>query len=167
MGETSTETRVEIEGTREDLSQNLQELRGRAGAIGRRGRFLGGIGGMAVAGAGAVLAGLLVVRRRRGGRLTAATRRLPRPLRSTAGRGARRTDRRLSEGVDAARRGGDQLSRTILRRYADERVEAEKRKNPMWRRTAEAGLKAGAAAGATQLIRKAVQGRSNGSSHPG
>ncbi|MFN2568887.1 MAG: hypothetical protein ABR564_04720 [Candidatus Dormibacteria bacterium] len=162
MGETSAETRVEIESTREDLNRDLHQLRTRAGVLGGRGKKLGGVGGGVAAASGAVFAALMLARRRRGGRLTAAGRRLPKPLRSPTTRRARRADRALSGGAESARRGGERLSKSVLRRYADERAEAEKRKNPLWRRTAEAALKAGAAAGVTQLVRRTLRGRRGG-----
>ena len=156
MGETAAETRGEITQTREELGGHLQELKHRADRQKKRGAGLAG----AVGALGAIAAGgIVLLRRRRAGRLTKAAGRLPKALRSTTKPVARKADRLLSDAGDQARKSGGKAAEQLTRRYAEQHVEAEQRKNPVWRRAGQAALTSAATAAATAAVRRMMSGK--------
>ena len=156
MGETAADTRREIEQSRRRLGTTVSELRTRTVVI--RGRVVrvaviaGGAAG--VAGIGVLAAVLL--RRRRGGPITRAARHLPAITHDAALPVARSSDRWLTGRAHAARKAREQLVDDLSARIADNQAQAQRRANPLWRRTAGTALETAASAGVAALVSRAT-----------
>ena len=163
MGETADDTRQEIEQTRRELSATLATLRARTVVV--RGRVVRVvvIAGVAAGAAGITVATAVVVRRRRGGRVTRASKHLPAITRDAVLPAARFTDRWLTARAQSARRQREEIIAELSTRIADNQAQAQRRANPLWRRAAATALETAASVGVAALVRRAMDGRS---SHP-
>lgn len=163
MGETAADTRQEIEETRAELDGSVRELRVRAGDVRDRGvRVALRIGAVAAGGvvsSAAVVGAVLLWRRRRGGRVTRAARRLPVPARPPAVTAARGFERWLGRRSGRLDRQREELMDSLAQRIAENQAKAQRRANPLWRRTAVKALETGATVGATALVRRLVEDR--------
>lgn len=159
MGETAADTRREIEETRSELDGTIQELRTRSAATGRR-----VIKGSAVAGGVAAAAGLtaltvVLVTKRRGGPITRAARKLPPAPRSSAVPYARTADRWMQRRSRRLQQQREEFIELLSKRVAEQQAEAERRANPLWRRTLAKALETGATVGLAAVIRRLVSDR--------
>lgn len=129
MGETAVDTRREVEETREELGETIAELRNRSEhareTVKRRAPL---VGAAVVVVAGGVVATVLVVRSRRSHAVVPTVK--------------RRLDRRREELVEA-----------LSERIAAQQARAERKANPLWRRTAAKALETAAAVGVATLVR--------------
>jgi hypothetical protein len=156
MGETAADTRHEIERTRSELGETLSALRSRTVVV--RGKVIrvATIAAGAAGATGATVVLVMLVRRRRGGSITRAARRLPKMTQGAAIPAARAPDRWMSRRVERAREQREQLIEAISLRIAANQAEAERRANPLWRRTASKALETAATAGVAALIRRSL-----------
>ena len=156
MGEATSDTRRDIEQTRDDLEDTLHVFRERGRKARRLGLRIAGITTAVGAVAGAAVASAIVVRRRGAGPLTRGTKLLPSPARRVALPPARSTDRWLGRRGKGLQRGRDQLVDEVALRIAQQYAAIERRGNPMWRRAltraAEAAAGAAGAAAVQQLL---------------
>ena len=139
MGETAVDTRREVEETREELGGTIAELRNRSEqakeTVKRRAPLV--IAGVVVV-AGSVVGAILVVRGRN---------RRRHPVRTAV-------ERR----VDRLRREREDLVELLSERIAEHRAQAERKANPLWRRTAAKALETAAVVGAGAAVRSAAGG---------
>ena len=163
MGKTAADTRKEIEQARRQLTTTVAALRRQTVVVRGRVVRIGAIAGgaLGVVGIGAV--SLLLLRRRRGGPITQAARRLPAITHDAAIPIARRGDRWLTGRTQAARRQRDALVDELSMRIADNQARAQRRANPLWRRAAATALETAASAGVAALVRRAISEPSRGS----
>ncbi|HEX6539516.1 MAG TPA: hypothetical protein VF155_10080 [Candidatus Dormibacteraeota bacterium] len=166
MGETAADTRREIEETRSQLDGTIQVLRARAGGV--RAKAVRGlaIAGGAVAVAGAAGAAVLVAKRRRGGSISKAARRFPRPARPPAVSAARGFERWLAVRSKRLERQRTELMDSFAKRLADNQAQAQRRANPLWRRTAARALETAATVGVTEVVRKVAVERGTRHAEP-
>lgn len=139
MGETAVDTRREVEETREELGGTIAELRNRgehARQTVKRRAPLVLVGVVAVA--GSVVGTVLVVRGRN---------RRRHPVRTAV---ERRVDRLRKEREDVVE--------MLSERIAEHQAQAERRANPLWRRTAAKALETAAVVGVGAAVRSAVGG---------
>jgi hypothetical protein len=103
MGETTDDTRHEIERTRTELGETLSALRSRTVVV--RGKVIrvATIAAGVVGTMGATVVVVILVRRRRGGSITRAARRLPKLTHGAALPAARASDRWMSRRAQRAR----------------------------------------------------------------
>ena len=163
MGKTAADPRKEIEHARRQLTTTVAALRKRTVVVrGRMVRIAAIAGGaLSVGGIGAV--SVVLLRRRRGGPMTQAARRLPAIAHDAAMPIARRGDRWLTGRTRAARRQRDALVDELSMRIADNQAQAQRRANPLWRRAAATALETAASAGVAALVRRAMSEPSRGS----
>lgn len=163
MGETAADTRREIEETRAELDGSVHELRTRAGEVRAKGVRIGIRAGAIAAGglasSAAVVGAVVLWRRQRGGRVAQAARRLPVPARPPAVSAARGFERWLGRRTSRLDRQREELMDALAQRIAESQATAQRRANPLWRRTAAKALETGATLGATALVRMLVDGR--------
>lgn len=163
MGKTAADTRKEIEQARRQLTTTVAALRKQTlivrGRVVRVAAIAGGA--LSVAGIGAV--SVVLLRRRRGGPITQAVRRLPAITHDAAIPIARRGDHWLTGRTRAARRQRDALVDELSMRIADNQARAQRRANPLWRRAAATALETAASAGVAALVRRAMSEPSRGS----
>ena len=132
MGETAVDARREVEETREELGETIAELRNRgehARETVRRRVPL--VAGAVVAVAGGATATVLVVRSRRSHAVVPTVK--------------RRIDRRREELVEM-----------LSERIAAHQARAERKANPLWRRTAAKALETAAVVGVAAVVRSLV-----------
>jgi hypothetical protein len=132
VGETAVDTRRELEETREELDGTIAELRNRgeqARETVRRRAPLVAAGVVVVAG-GAVATVLVVRSRRRSGVVPTVAR--------------------------TVRSRRDELVELVAARVAEQQARAERRANPLWRRTAAKALETAATVGVAALVRNLV-----------
>ena len=155
MGQAATDTRRELEQTRDDLGEHIGELRTRASRAARRSVRAGLIaaGALLTLGASAA-AGILVVRRRQPGPVTRGAKQLPRAIRQPALNAARPTDRWLQGRQRRLVQQRDELAQALADRITATQAEAERRANPAWRRALIKGAEAGASVGAAVAVRR-------------
>jgi hypothetical protein len=159
MGQTATDTRREIEETRSELEDTVQGLRAKAGDVRAQGLRVGAIAGGGLISAGAAVAGVLLWRRRRGGAVSRAARKLPRSTRPPAVNAARGFERWLQGRSKRLERQRQELLDAFAKRVAENQVQAEKRANPVWRRAAVKAAETAATVGVTAVVRKVLQDR--------
>ena len=156
MGETTADTRHEIERTRAELGDTLTALRSRTVVVGGKVIRVAIIAGGVLAAAGSTAAVVVIVRRRRGGSLTRAARRLPDVTHGVAVPAARASERWISRRGQRAREQREQLVEAVSAQIAENQAQAERRANPLWRRTAAKTLETAASVGVAALIRRAM-----------
>ncbi len=156
MGEATADTRHEIERTRAELGDTLTALRSRTVVV--RGKVIrvAIIAGGVLAAAGSTAAVVVIVRRRRGGSLTRAARRLPDVTYGVSLPAARASERWMSRRAERAREQREQLVEAVSAKIAENQAQAERRANPLWRRTAAKTLETAASVGVAALIRRAM-----------
>ena len=132
MGETAVDTRREVEETREELGDTIAELRNRGEQARDTVRRRAPLVAAAVAAvAGSTVATVLVVRSRRSHAVVPTVK--------------RRLDRRREELVEL-----------LSERIAAQQAKAERKANPLWRRTAAKALETAATAGVAAVVRNLV-----------
>ena len=156
MGETAADTRQEIEDRRNALGSTLGQLRARRSVVMAGLRRSAAMSGAAVAAVGTAVAVAVMVRRRRGGALAARARTLPAPVRSSAVPAARGLERWAAKRRDRAMRQRDDMLDSLSQRIAEQQALAERKANPLWRRTSAKALETAAAVGTAALIRRAL-----------
>jgi Protein of unknown function (DUF3618) len=160
MGKTAADTRREIEQTRRRLGTTVAALRARTVVV--RGRVVrvvviaGGAAGVA----GIGVATVIVLRRRSGGPITRAAKRLPAVAHDAALPLARTSDRWLTGHAQAARKRREEIVDELSARIAENQAQAQRRANPLWRRAAATALETAASAGMAALVRRAMSERS-------
>lgn len=159
MGETAADTRREIEETRAELDGSVQQLKVRAGNVRDRSVRIGAIAAGALASAAGVAGGVLVWRRRRGGPVARAARRLPVPARPPAVSAARGFERWLGRRSRQMERQREELMDALAQRVAENQAQAQRRANPLWRRAAVKALETAATVGVTAVVRKLIETR--------
>lgn len=159
MGETAADTRREIEKTRTELEGTVHGLRDKAGDVRAKSLRIGAIVGGGVLSAGAATAAVLILMRRRGGPMTKAARRLPGRTRPPAVNAARGFERWLGGRSKRLERQREELLDVFAKRVAENQAEAEKRANPVWRRTALRAAETAATVGVTAVVRKLFEER--------
>lgn len=152
MGETAADTRTEIEQTRRRLGTTVTALRARTVVV--RGRVVRVAVIAGVAGIGVLT--VVLLRRRRGGPITRAARHLPAITHDAALPVARSSDRWLTGRARAAQKQRDQLVDAVSARIAENQAQAQRRANPLWRRTAGTALETAASAGVAALVSRAA-----------
>lgn len=161
MGEATTDTRREIEETRDELTGTLHELRVR----GRRAQQVGmkvvviAAGASAVVGAAITTAVIVLRRREAAGPLTRGSKLLPSAARDVAMPTARSADRWLGRRGKDLRRERDHLVDEVAARIAQQYAIIERRSNPRWRRTVFRAVESGATAAATALVQQVLDRR--------
>lgn len=164
MGEAATDTRRQIEQTRDELTGTLHQLRDRGRHIGRAGLRVAVITGAVGAAAGAAVVGVIVMRRRDAGPLTRGSKRLPARARRVAVPPARSTDRWLERRGRRLRQERDRLMDEAALRIAEQYAAVERRGNPLWRRTMTHAAETAATAAAGAVVQRLFErrGRANG-----
>ena len=160
MGETTADTRREIEELRSDLDHTVQRLRARTVVVRGKVVRIGVVAGGAVASLGAVAATVIVVRRSRGGPIVKAARRLPRQAQPAAVPRARGLERWLTKRSNRVEKQREELLENLSARIARQQAQAERKANPLWRRTAARALEAAATVGGGAVINKLMSQRS-------
>lgn len=166
MGETAADARREIEETRSELGGTVRVLRARAGGVRAKAVRASAVAGGAVVLAGAAGAAALVAKRRRGGSISRAARRFPRPARPPAVSAARGFERWLAARSKRVERQRTELVDSFARRLADNQAQAERRANPLWRRAVARALETAATVGVTEVVRKVVVERGTRPAEP-
>jgi hypothetical protein len=156
MGETAADTRREIEDQRNALGSTIGQLRARRGVIAATVKRNAAIAGAAVAGLAVAVGAGLLVRRHRGGPLAAQARRLPSPLRGRAVPAARGAEGWAARRRATVVRRRDGVIDLLSERIAEQQALAERKANPLWRRTGAKALETAAAVGTAALIRRAL-----------
>ena len=156
MGETTDDTRDEIERTRAELGDTLTALRSRTVVVGGKVIRVVIIAGGVLAAAGSAAAVVVIVRRRRGGSVVRAARRLPEVTHGAALPAARASERWMSRRPERAREQREQLVEAMAAKIAENQAQADRRANPLWRRTAAKTLETAASVGVAALIRRAM-----------
>jgi len=132
VGETAVDTRREVEETREELGDTIAELRNRGEQARDTVRRRAPLVAAAVAAvAGSTVATVLVVRSRRSHAVVPTVK--------------RRLDRRREELVEL-----------LSERIAAQQAKAERKANPLWRRTAAKALETAATVGVAAVVRNLV-----------
>jgi hypothetical protein len=163
MGKTAADTRKEIEEARRQLTTTVAALRQRTVVVRGRVVRVAAIAGGALSVVGIGVVSIVLLRRRRGGPITQAARRLPGITHDAAIPIARRGDRWLTGRTRAARRQRDALVDDLATRIADNQAQAQRRANPLWRRAAGTALETAASAGVASLVRRAMSEPARGS----
>lgn len=156
MGETAADTRREIEQTRRRLGTTVTALRARTVVVRGRVVRVAVIAGGAAGVAGIGVLTVVLLRRRRGGPIARAARHLPSITHDAALPVARSSDRWLTGRARAAQKRRDQLVDEVSARIADNQAQAQRRANPLWRRTAGTALETAASAGVAALVSRAT-----------
>jgi flagellar biosynthesis GTPase FlhF len=156
MGETTADTRHEIERTRAELGDTLTALRSRTVVVGGKVIRVAIIAAGVLAAAGSTAAVLVIVRRRRGGSVVRAARRLPEVTHVAALPAARASERWMTRRAERAREQREQLVEAMTAKIAENQAQADRRANPLWRRTAAKTLETAASVGVAALIRRAM-----------
>jgi len=159
MGETAAETRREIEHTRSELGGTIEELRSRGSVVRTRVLRVAAIAGGAALTGGMAVGVVVLVRRQRGGAITQAARRLPDRTRPAALPAARATERWLSRRSQRVQAQREQLIEALSQRIAENQALAERKANPLWRRSAAKALETAATVGVTALVRRLLEER--------
>jgi predicted RNase H-like nuclease (RuvC/YqgF family) len=159
MGETAADTRREIERARSELGRTIDQLRARTLVI--RGRVIrsGVVAAGAAVTAGLAAAGFVRVRRSRGGSIAKAARRLPAGTHPATIPAALATERWMARRSKRLAQQREDLITGVSKRIAENQAEAQRRANPLWRRTAAKALETAVTIGASALIRRVMSDR--------
>lgn len=158
MGEAAADARRQVERNRDELDGTITELRGRADRARGRVRsimpvLLGAVGAGAL-----TFMTVLAVNRRRGGKVTRASRRLPQAARPYAVPAARAMERWTDRRARWMAKQRDQFADAVSVRLVEQQAAAERKANPVWRRAAVKAVEVAAATAAAELTRRTITG---------
>jgi hypothetical protein len=156
VGETAADTRQEIEETRSELDGTLRELRARSAAVRGRAVKVAAFAASGIVATGAVTAVVFLTLKRRGGALTQAARRLPQPPKHHAVPAARNLERWMERRSKRLEKQREEVLEALSHRIAQHQAEAERRANPLWRRTTAKALETAATVGVSTFVRRLV-----------